>query len=304
MNLPRKFLGLVLLLAPAIGLAELHVVVVEGLAGEPRYAEQFAEQTSSLERAAESLGAADRTRVFRAQDATRDSVLKYFAGLKSTVVADDQVAIYLVGHGSYDDHEYKFNIQGPDLTGEDLAEMLAGLAARSQLFVNLGSASGALADLMASENRMLILATRSGVERHATRFGSYFAAALSDPAADIDKNQLVSAAEAFGFAERLVDDYFERNGQLATEHSRLEGERADRFSVARLGAARQGSSDTVLHELIATRDALNADVDALRLAQDNMTPAEYRSRLFQVMVELAEAEDAIEQREKELDVAN
>jgi hypothetical protein len=91
------------------------------------------------------------------------------------------------------------------------------------------------------------------VERHATRFGSYFAAALDDPTADIDKNQIISAAEAFSFAERQVDDYFERNGQLATEHPRLEGERADRFGLARLGAPRLATDDRVLNELIEDR---------------------------------------------------
>jgi len=299
-----KLIGLSLLLVPVSGLAELHVVVIEGLGGEPRYAQQFAAQVTAIEDAALSLGAGERIRVFRANEVSRDDVLQYFAGLGSRVVANDQVALYLIGHGSYDDHDYKFNIPGPDLTGEDLAGMLDALAANSQLLVNTSSASGALAEKLANDNRMLILATRSGVERHATRFGSYFAAALTDPAADIDKNQVVSAAEAFAFAERQVDDYFERNGQLATEHPRLEGERADRFNVARLVAGRPTRDDAVLRELVVKRDELNSEVAALRLDQDNMTADDYRSQLLQSMIELAEAEEAIEQRERELDVGN
>ena len=83
-------------------------------------------------------------------------------------------------------------------------------------FLGAATMRGAIADLAAGDNRLLILATRSGAERHATRFGGYFAAALNDPTADLDKNQLGSATEAFDFAERQVDDYYERNGQLAT----------------------------------------------------------------------------------------
>jgi hypothetical protein len=304
LNLLCQFIGLSLFLVPASALAKMHVVVIEGLGGEPRYAEQFAAQVTAIEDAVQSLGASDSIRVFRANDVSRDDVLQYFAGLGSRVVANDQVALYLIGHGSYDDHDYKFNIPGPDLTGEDLAGMLDGLAANSQLLVNTSSASGALAEKLANDNRMLILATRSGVERHATRFGSYFAAALTDPAADIDKNQVVSAAEAFAFAERQVDDYFERAGQLATEHPRLEGERADRFNVARLVAGRPTRDDAVLRELVLKRDELNSEVAALRLDQDSMTADDYRSQLLQSMIELAEAEEAIEQRERELDVGN
>jgi hypothetical protein len=296
----RKTIGVLLIVAPLAAFPEMHVVVIEGLGGEPRYAEQFGEQVAAIESAAQSVTAERRIRVFRAEEVGRDEVLTYFENLKTVISNDDQVALYLIGHGSYDDHEYKFNIRGPDLTGEDITGMLDGLPSTSQLLVNTSSASGAMAELAASDNRMLILATRSGVERHATRFGNYFAAALNDPTADLDKNRVVSAAEAFSFAERQVDDYFERNGQLATEHPRMEGDRADRFGVARLGSTRSVTDDAVLTELIAERDALNARIDALRLDQENMAPAEYRSQLLQNMIELAETEEAIEDREKEL----
>ena len=304
LNCLGESIGMLLIVVPAAALAEMHVVVIEGLGGEPRYAEQFAEQVAAIESAAHSLTGDNRIRVFRADEASRDAVLQYFAILRTDVSSSDQVALYLIGHGSYDDHEYKFNIQGPDLTGEDIAGMLDGLPSTSQLLVNTSSASGAIADLAENDNRMLILATRSGVERHATRFGNYFAAALNDPTADIDKNQVVSAAEAFSFAERQVDDYFERNGQLATEHARMEGDRANRFSLARLGGVRPSTDDSVLTGLISERDALNARIESLRLDQENMTPEDYRSELLRNMIGLAETEEAIEEREKELGVEN
>ena len=300
LNYFRKSIGVLLIVVPAAALSEMHVVVIEGLSGEPRYAEQFGEQVAAIESAAKSLTGDSQIRVFRADEVSRDAILQYFENLKTGSSGSDQVALYLIGHGSYDDHEYKFNIEGPDLTGEDIAGMLDSLPSTSQLLVNTSSASGAMADLAQDDNRMLILATRSGVERHATRFGNYFAAALTDPTADIDKNQIVSAAEAFSFAERQVDDYFERNGQLATEHPRMEGDRADRFGVARLGSVRPSTDDTVLTELIAERDALNTRIESLRLDQENMMPADYRSELLRNMVELAETEEAIENREQEL----
>ena len=295
-----QWIGMSLIIVPAAALSEMHVVVIEGLGGEPRYTDEFGEQVAAIENAAQSLTANDRIRVFRANEVARDEVLHYFDKLQSGMSGSDQVAVYLIGHGSYDDHEYKFNIQGPDLTGEDIATMLDSLPSNSQLLVNTSSASGAIVDLAESDNRMLILATRSGVERHATRFGNYFAAALNDPTADLDKNRIVSAAEAFSFAERQVDDYFERNGQLATEHPRMEGDRGDRFGVARLGTTRPGTADAVLSELVAERDALNARIDALRLEQDNLTPENYRSQLLRNMIELAETEEAIEARQREL----
>ena len=295
----RNFIAL-LLLFPMVSLAELHVLIVEGLPGEETYETQFNQQVMSIHSGVESVADDEHIHVLRTADSDRDSVLARLAAFESELSADDQLAIFLIGHGSFDEYEYKFNIAGPDITGEDLASTLERIEAANVLVVNTSSSSGATADLLAGDNRIVVLATRSGTERHATRFGSYFAAALSNSAADINKNELVTVREAFDFAERQVDNYFERNDQLATEHALLDGEQADRFAIARLGGARPPVVDAALAELIAERDALSSEIESLRLARDNMDGTEYQSQLLQKMLELARVEDAIEIREQEL----
>ena len=296
----RNYCGLLLLLLPLVSKAELYVVVIEGLGGDAVYVEQFAKQVAAVSEASKTLTTTDRLHVFPAPSATREDVLDYFDTLAGRITASDRLAVYLIGHGSYDDYDYKFNIGGPDLTGGDLAEALNGLPGSNQLVVNTSSASGALADSLINDERMLILATRSGVERHATKFGNYFAAALSDPGADLDKNQVVSAGEAYRFAERHVGDYFERNGQLATEHSRIEGARADQFNLANLSDSRPSQDDDVLTDLIARRYLLNGQLDELRLSRDKMTADDYQSASLQMLLELAQVENEIEAREEEL----
>lgn len=298
----KRFTGLAgLMLLPALAVAELHAVIVEGMPGDPVYAEQFDSQVTAISTALWSVTDRERVRVFRADDVSRDAVLGHLRSLQSEVRPSDQFALFLIGHGSYDDIEYKFNILGPDLTGEDIAAGLDELPTASQVLVNTSSASGAITDLVASDDRIVVLATRSGSERHATRFGSYFANALGNSGADIDKNGRISVEEAFGFAERQVGDYFERNDQLATEHARLEGERAGRMTLARLDGAQPNVVDTGLGQLIADRDALNANIETLRLARDEMPLADYQSALLEKMLELARIEDAIEARQVELD---
>lgn len=289
------------LLLPLITRAELEVVIVQGLGGEARYTEQFDEQRDALVAAARSLTDADRIRVFAADSARRQDILDHFETLAKKLDGNDRLALFLVGHGSFDDHQYKFNIGGEDLTDEDLLAMLNGLEDVTQLVVNTGSASGATVDMLKGDKRTLVLATRSGRERHATRFGAFFAEALVDGEADVDKNNIVSAEEAFNFAERRVKDFYERNGQLATEHPRLEGAQANRFSIARLGQARRATAgDAQLTRMQAERDALNARIDALRLRRDAMTAEAYQQELLNNMLELATLEDAIEQREAEI----
>jgi hypothetical protein len=280
--------------------AALNVIIIEGLGGEERYTTQFADQVTAVQAAAESLTSNDRVRAFRANDGSRDEIIAYFEGLASDVHSDDQVILYLIGHGSFDDHEYKFNLPGPDLTGDDIATSLAALPTENQVLINTSSASGAAIEIWNVANRVVITATRSGSERHATSFGRYFAAALSDPTADINKNNVISAQEAFDFAARGVTDYYDQNGQLATEHARIQGDRADRFSLARLGGAPARTDDSLLTELTAKRDAIAADIDALRLARGNMEQEDYQEQLLQRMLELATAEEAIERRAGEL----
>ena len=297
----RNALSLTLLLFAATPVfAELHVVIVEGLGGDPVYAEQFSAQVDAIEFASSTLTANDNIQVFRRNTASRDAILSHFKALESSLAGSDQISVFLVGHGSYDDVEYKFNLQGPDLTGEDIAASLDALASTSQLLVNTSSSSGAVVDLLQNDNRVLVLATRSGVERHATRFGGFFADALSNTTADTDKNKRISVAEAFSFAERQVDDYYDSNGQLATEHPRIEGERTARVTLARLDSSRPTIIDVAMAELIADRDALNSEIDALRLARDDMDLPDYQAQLLEKMLQLARIEDAIEEREGDL----
>jgi len=298
-RLPLSALMVVMLL-PASVFADLQVVVLEGLGGEQKYTEQFATQVDAIERAANGVTSADRVTVFRSGEFSRESVIGFFGNLAGRLQPDDRLAVYLVGHGSFDDHEYKFNIAGPDLTDADLLDMLNGITAR-QLLVNSSSSSGAIADRLHGENRTLILATRSGAERHATRFGQYFALALSDATADLDKNGIISAQEAFDFADRQVTDFYARNGQLATEHARVEGEQAARFGLARLGPLSKPTlADAELRNLLSQRDELNAAIEDLRLRRDAMAADAYQSELLGNMLELARLEEQIERREAEL----
>ena len=125
-----------------------------------------------------------------------------FADLTRQVKPADAFVLMLIGHGSDDGVEYKFNIPGPDITGVELASLLDQIPAARQLVVNMTSSSGGSIEFLRKPNRVVISATKTGSEKNATVFARYWAEALRDPAADTDKNESVSALEAFHFAER------------------------------------------------------------------------------------------------------
>ena len=286
--------GFILLLLPMVVAAELHVIVVEGLGGTEEYTQRFSEEVAKLELAAESITTSEHLRVFAGEEATEENILAHFETLATIVNADDRVVIYLIGHGSYDGYEYKFNLPGPDLTGEQLVELLDALPSNNQLLVNTSSASGATLERLTDDTRVVITATRSGSERNATRFGGSFVAALEDPAADINKNNAISAQEAFDYAARQVTDYFEFRGQLATEHPQLKGERAARFTLARLEVPKPAGDDPELGLLFEQRDQLDKRIEELQLRKDELITDEYYTQLQHLLLELAWVGDRID----------
>lgn len=298
MKLARLF-ALALMLAPLAARADLHVLVVEGLGGEAQYASEFDSERQAIVKASGSLTSANMIVSLNGEAATKERIATEFKTLAKTLKADDRLAVYLIGHGSYDGYVYKFNIPGPDLTAEELSKLLDGVPAKNQLIVATGSASGALADALKKDTRVVITATRTGSERNITHFGEAFAEALSDASADVDKNGRITAQEAFDAAARNVKDFFEKQKRLASEHARLEGSLAARFTVAQIGGgaaapAAAANANPQWAALQQQRERLNGQIEELRLRKDSLGEAEYSSQFEKLALELAEVEERIE----------
>jgi hypothetical protein len=285
-----------LLTAPAH--AETYYLIVGGLGGEPTYAEQFDKDVNELAAVARRSTAANRVSVLKGEEATHDAFVNGLDSLRARAKAADSVIVMLVGHGSYDGEAYKLNLPGPDIDGAEVAKLLGAIPARSQLVVNATSASGAILETWAGEGRTLITATRSGFERNATRFAQHFAAALAAGSADINKNGVITAQEAFDYASRRVADSFTRDGALATEHPQIAGGAAGRIAVARLASAapaiEAAASDPAVAALVAERDRIDMEIEALRARRESMANDAYLAELQRLLVSLAEVQAKID----------
>ena len=279
-------------LAPAAQ-AELYYLIVGGLGGEPAYSNRFLAQTETLaDAAARSLGGEARVTLLNGEDATREALTEALRGLAETVTPADTLAVFLVGHGTYDGIAYKYNLPGRDLDGGELGELLGAVPAGRQLVVNATSASGAVLESWAREGRTLITATRSGGERNATRFAEHWTAALSSERADTDRNGVITAREAFDYTERMVAESYENEGTLATEHPQLAGEPAESFTAARL-AARVAFTER-MERLFAELDDLEGQIQALRTRRNEMDNDVYLNELQALLLELALVQQQID----------
>jgi hypothetical protein len=275
-----------LLSAHAVGAAE-HTLIVSGLGGEPAYETRFRQQANELAEFARKSSSPEAVRMLSGAEATREKVTRELAGMVQRTAEADSVTIVLIGHGSFDGEEYRFNLPGPDLTGAELLGLFDRLPARHQLIVNATSASGAVLEAWRRPGRIVITATKTGGERTATRFAQHWMQSVTTPAADVNKDDLVTALEAFNHAQRQVEAAYKADVSLATEHARLDGENASAFAVARFGAARASSGDPAVAALLTQRGGLELELDGIRQRRPALADDAYYDELESVLVRLA-----------------
>src|SRR5262245_23996590 len=104
--------------------AARYTLIVAGLGGEPEYEQRFRESAATIATAAEKVtGSPDRVVSLRGERAQKDSVRREIKALAGRMTEEDLVTIVLIGHGSYDGEEYRFNLPGPDLTDRELVQL-------------------------------------------------------------------------------------------------------------------------------------------------------------------------------------
>jgi hypothetical protein len=284
-------------------------VTISGLGGEADYEQRFKMWSDDIDSSLKKAGG--DSAVVAMQAPRKEEIRARFGELAGKVKPADAVVLMLIGHGTFDGVEYKFNIPGPDITGSELASLLDRLAATRQLVVNMTSSSGGSIAFLRKPSRIVVSATKAGTEKNATVFARYWAEALRDPAADTDKNESVSALEAFRFAQRKTADYYESQKRLATEHPVLEdtgkgeGERdpstengegklASAFTLVRLGANAAAARDPAKQALLAKKEQLEQAIDKLKYEKAATPAAEYKKQLNQLLLDLARTQEALD----------
>jgi len=192
----------------------------------------------------------------------------------------------LFGHGSFDGENYKFNIKGPDITAQQLADTLERLDGIQQILMIATSASGAALPILEAPERVVITATKSGAESNAVQFPKFWTAALEGELSDSDHDELLTVGEAFGFAQEGVETFYENNQQLATEHARISGDATDAI-LSRLGSLRGTDNDEEINRMLAERMTLEQDFLAVKLTRGEIPQSRYLDDLEEVLLKIA-----------------
>jgi len=289
--------------------AATYYVVVAGLGREADYEQRFTAAAKDLDRIFGAAGSTAHVYTLAGAQATAKQLAETLSAVARAAKVDDDFALILIGHGSFDGAEYKFNLVGPDVTAREIAAMCDRIVARRQLIVDTTSASGGAVEVLERPGRAVIAATKSGTEKNATVFARYWVEALEDPTADTDKSDSVSAMEAFRYAAKKTAAFYDSQKRLATEHAVFndtgrgepvresgngQGMLMSSFTLLRIGTNQQTANDPAKRALLDRKDELEQRIDTLKYQKAAMDPQDYKKQLTDALVELAKIQEELD----------
>ena len=285
------------------------VFVLVGAPGEAEFGRQFADAAAKWERTA-SRAEAKLVSIGLKGAGTNDLAEFQAALIAEPKEGAGEVWLVLLGHGTFDGKEAKFNLRGPDFTAGELAEWLKPFK-RPLAVVNCASASAPFLAALSAPGRVVVTATRTGNELNFCRFGGYFAEAIGSADADLDKDGQTSLLEAYLLASSRVTEFYTTEGRLATEHALLDdngdglGTPADWFrGVRAVKKAKDGATadGRRAHQFVlvrseqerklpasvrAKRDELELAIGKLRDRKTKLPEPEYYHLLEPLLLDLA-----------------
>jgi hypothetical protein len=127
----------------------------------------------------------------------------------------------------------------------------------------------------------------------------------------VDKNESVSALEAFQYADRKTAEFYTSQKRLATEHAVFEdtgkgeavraqspesseGRLLANLTLVRFGDAQKAALDPAKRDLLAKKEDLERRIDVLKYQKAAMTQNDYEQQLKTLLVELARVQATLD----------
>ncbi|HJR60698.1 MAG TPA: hypothetical protein VJ813_14905 [Vicinamibacterales bacterium] len=296
-----------------------YALVVSGATGGDEYATQYMAWTDTFTRTLTERLKFDPARVTVLSDAeapeasaTAANVRKAVAGVRQRMTREDLLFILLIGHGTFDGVDAKFNLVGPDMESAEWAALLTPLPGRV-VIVNSTAGSYPFIARLSGPRRIVVTATDSVAQRFDTVFPEYFVKAFEDESADLDKNGRTSVWEAFASAAAGVRRHYQQRGQLTTERALLDddGDGVGKSAAEQGGDGAQASqtyldepvpgaapTDDELLKLLQRQALLEAELEELRIRKTFLSAEEYSKEFERIITEFARVSSEVRRRRK------
>ena len=111
--------------------AATYYVIVSGLGGEPDYVQRFTAEANDLDRIFKAEGPSAHVTTLTGAQATAVQLRRCWPRSPSKPLPNDDFVLILIGHGSFDGVDYKFNLVGPDMTATEIAALCDRIASHA-----------------------------------------------------------------------------------------------------------------------------------------------------------------------------
>jgi hypothetical protein len=308
---------LLLALAVNADAQQRYAFIVSGATGGDEYAAQYTAWTETFARTLVDrlkFPAGQVIALNESEDrnaaATAQNVRRVLASLRQKMSRNDTLVVLLIGHGTFDGTDAKFNLVGPDMESTEWGALLRPIPGQV-IVVNTTAGSFPFVERLSGPRRIVVSATDSVAQRFDTVFPEYFVRAFEQESADLDKNGRISIWEAFAAASAGVKRHYQSRGQLSTERGLLDDDGDGKGkSVADDGADGAVAARTYLDEnlpgaaptddellkLLQRKALVEAEVDELKIRKAFLPAPEYAREFERLMIELAKVSSEVRKR--------
>jgi len=202
--------GLLLLLGIAIAQTDTaasaapgqsYAVLIGGIGGDGPYGKWYADWLPRFQTYLTTTAHVPTAHItsLLGDNATTEAISAAIAKFATTAQPQDQLILFIVGHGENKGDAPRLTLAGPDLEPGQLADMLKSFPARNQVILNFSASSGDFLKTLSAPGRVNLAAT-SPTETNEPVFAEFFLRGLESKRADTDHNGTINLLEAFNWA--------------------------------------------------------------------------------------------------------
>src|SRR5262249_31256049 len=107
-------------------------LTIAGLGGEPEYEQRFTGWAKDIDKLLKPAEPTAKVETLSGTSAVKTAIEAKLRDLARDAKPEDSVIIMLIGHGSFDESDYKFNIPGPDISATELGNLLDKIPSKHQ----------------------------------------------------------------------------------------------------------------------------------------------------------------------------
>ena len=184
-----------------VPVGQTYAILVGGLGGDGPYGSWYSDWLTRFQTYLSSTARVPSANIelLAGKNATFAAVTDAFKKLASKAQPQDQLILFIVGHGEITAPAPRLTLPGPDPTPTQFAALLNAFPAKNQVVLNFSASSGDFLKGLAAPGRVNITAT-SPTETEEPIYAEFFLRGLESKRADADHNGTVTLLEAYNWA--------------------------------------------------------------------------------------------------------